>query len=422
MKERRVFKFRNHLILILACALVWLSHFNSAVAGTNSAASLVANETAFAFDLYHQLKDGDGNLFFSPYSISTCLGMTYVGARGKTATQMAKVLHFNMEPEELPASISLLEKQLNEIRESGDVELNTANGLWAQTGHPFLPGYLETCQRDFDARIAKADFRSAATQTANEINEWVGVQTKNRITHLVSHETITDATALVLVNAIYFKGAWLRPFEKTATTNLPFTISKGQTVEAPLMRRTADFAYAETSQFQLLEMGYRSLQINTARMRLWGGRLAMGILLPKKMNGLKQLEKSLNEAMLSQWLVQLRPQKVEVFLPRFKMTAEFNLTQSLTAMGMAEPLSETADFSGMDAKRDLFISTFVHQAFVDVNEEGTEAAAASGTRMVVNADELSIPVFRADHPFIFYIRDTQSGCILFLGRVTDPTK
>ena len=406
-------------LVFITVAVAMLLAQNVSAAETNATQTLIAGETAFAFDLYGQLKTRDGNLFFSPYSISTCLGMTYVGARGDTARQMARVLHFNAAPLELPTPMGALENQLNEVRQKKGIELNTANGLWAQAGHPFLPAYLQICQQQFGARINQVDFRTGAEAARKEINDWVASQTKDKITDLLQSGVINNSTRLVLVNAIYFKGRWTFPFNKSQTANAPFMITPSQKVQAPLMHQKAMFRHAETDDFQLLELPYADGGAPAGSQN--DGQLSMVVLLPKETDGLKKLERSLNEPALNQWLAQAHSQEVNVFLPKFKMTVEFSLADTLAKMGMSKPFSAQADFSGMDGNRDLFISAVVHKAFVDVNEEGTEAAAATGVTVRASA-VMRTTGFRADHPFIFLIRDTRSGSILFLGRVSDPTK
>jgi serpin B len=378
----------------------------------NAIESLAGGNTAFGLDLYARLKTADGNLFFSPYSISACLAMTYAGARGDTAAQMAQTLHFDTNQNQLAASFGEIQTQLNNEKEKKGIELNIANGLWGQKDHPFLPSFLDMAKQSYGANLKQIDFRTHAITARTEINDWVDHKTKGKITDLIQPGVLGSATRLVLVNAIYFKGSWTRQFDKHSTTKAPFTVTLNQKPEVPLMNLAADFKYADVDGLQLLELPYV------------GDDLSMVVLLPREPAGLKGVEDQLNAQTLDRWLAQAREQKVAVFLPKFKMSAQFSLGKPLAEMGMTDALSPNANFSGMDGKRDLFISAVVHKAFVDVNEEGTEAAAATAVVMRMNAVMMPrpTPIFRADHPFIFLIRDTHSGSILFLGRLVDPTR
>jgi serpin B len=378
----------------------------------NDIESLAGGNTAFALNLYARLKTADGNLFFSPYSISTCLAMTYNGARGDTAAQMAQTLHFDTNQINLAASFGELQKQLNKEQKKKGIELDIANGLWGQKDHLFLPAFLDIAKQSYGANLKQVDFHTHAETARTEINDWVDHQTQGKITDLIQPGVLGPATRLVLVNAIYFKGCWARKFDKPLTTPAPFTVTPNQKPEVPLMNLTADFKYAEVDGLQLLELPYA------------GDDLSLVLMLPREPDGLKGMEDLLNQQTLDRWLAQARQQKVAVFLPKFKLAAQFSLAKPLAEMGMPDAFSPNANFSGMDGERDLFISAVVHKAFVDVNEEGTEAAAATGVVMRMNAVMMPrpTPIFRADHPFIFLIRDNHSGSILFLGRLVDPTQ
>jgi serine protease inhibitor len=395
----------------VAIAMVALSALSVGAAETNAAPALVDGNTAFALDLYSQLRGGGGNLFFSPYSISTCLGMTYAGARGQTADQMAKALHFGGDPDKLAADFQGLQSALNEAQKHKGIELDVANALWAQRGFPFLPAFLDLAHQQYDANIRQADFRAAAEPARQEINEWVLKQTKDKIADLIPPGMV-DGAKLVLVNAIYFKGAWTTPFKTNATFGMPFHTGTGVDVTARMMNQTAEFDYGEPDGLQVLELPYGK------------GELSMVVLLPREPNGLPAMEARLDPQKLEEWLGSARPRKVNVFLPKYKLEEQFELGKTLGTLGMVDAFTERANFSGMDGRRDLLISAVIHKAFVDVNEQGTEAAAATAVavRAMAMMRPEPIPVFRADRPFIFLIRDKRSGSILFLGRVTDPTR
>jgi serpin B len=404
----------KHLLHLTLVALVMTTMIGrpADIKAANDIKSLAGGNTAFALNLYARLKTTDGNLFFSPYSISTCLAMTYAGARGDTAAQMAQTLHFDTNQIQLASSFGELQKQLNNEQEKKGIELNIANGLWGQKDYPFLPAFLNVAKQSYGANLKQVDFHTHAETARIEINDWVSDKTKAKITDLIQPGVLDPMTRLVLVNAIYFKGRWASEFEKQNTRKLPFTVSSAQKIEVPLMSRTADFRYAEVEGLQLLELPYA------------GDDLSMVVLLPRELDGLKGVEDQFNKQTLDRWLAQAREQKVAVFLPKFKMAAQFSLAKPLAEMGMTDAFSRNANFSGMDGERDLFISAVVHKAFVDVNEEGTEAAAATGVVMRSMAVMMPrpTPIFRADHPFIFLIRDNHSGSILFLGRLVDPTR
>jgi serpin B len=385
---------------------------------------LVQGHNQFALELYQNLRSRDGNVFFSPYSISTALAMTYAGAGGTTERQMAAALCLPTAAETrrklgAPArpmtqtrfaqlSGTLL-KQLNTRGNAGKIQLSVANALWAQKGYDFLPAFVKCVETEYDARFREMDFVNAAEKSRDRINNWVEKKTKGKIRDLISPGLLNAMTRLVLTNAIYFKGNWARQFKEELTRPRSFTLLNGRHVDVPMMNQTGKFRYAETEDLQILELPYV------------GDDLSMVILLPRATDGLGHLEKSLKRENLTTWLNDLRKREVVVSIPRFRMTSKFSLERMLASMGMADAFSDRADFSGMTGRRELFISAVVHQAYIDVNEEGTEAAAATGVVMRLTSIQPDRPpVFRADHPFLFVIRDNPSGSILFLGRVQDP--
>lgn len=394
-------------------------------AGPDRETKLVAEgNNRFALQLYQKLQDDKGNLFCSPYSISTALAMTYAGARGATQEQMAQVLCFPtareilerlksdqspMTQEQLAQVFGKTIKDLN-ARGSGDkYELRVANALWGQKDYKFLPAFVGLVEKQYGGTLRNVDFVAAAEQARQTINAWVAKQTNDKIKELISPGTLDAMTRLVLTNAIYFKGNWASQFKKDQTQDQPFTLLDATKVQVPMMNQETRFGYTETDTLQSLEMPYK------------GEELSMVILLPKKMDGIKGLERELTAESLSKWLGALRRRQVIVSVPKFKMTSKFSLARVLQSMGMTDAFTDKADFSGMTDNRDLFISAVIHQAYVDVNEEGTEAAAATGTVMrATSFGPGETPVFRADHPFLFLIRDKTTGSILFLGRVMNP--
>ena len=377
--------------------------------------SVVQASNAFAFNLYANLRGQKGNLFFSPESISTGLSMAWCGARGETAGQMASVLGYRADRPITPEWIAkACGGHLAELFSNPKgYELLAANSLWGQKGYPFVPDYLALLKANYGAGLEEADFRGDTEGARKTINVWVEKETRDKIKDLIPPGLLTGETRLVLTNAIYFKGTWAIPFKKDATADGDFFVAAGEKVQAPLMNQTGYFGYYDAGQWKALEMPYK------------GNELAMVILLPAQVDGLPQMEKDLAAGkVLGDLAANLKTRQVRVTVPRFKTTASILLGKTLAAMGM--PLAfdpSKADFSGMNGGNEsLCIAEVVHKAFVEVNEEGTEAAAA--TAIVMRAGEGmrmdEPPIFRADHPFVFLIRDKKSGCILFMGRLANP--
>ena len=365
---------------------------------------LVNSNTTFALDLYRTLCRGDGNAFFSPYSISQALAMTYAGARGETETQMKQTLCFTLPQNVLHPAFHGLDTDLTQrASDVEDVKLSIANALWGQAGHPFLPDFLAVLDIGYDAGLRRADFIGAPEQARMDINDWVSKKTEGKIEDLMKPGTITPDTRLVLANAIYFKGTWKVRFDAKKTELAPFYRLDGRQVKVPMMRMKEHFPYTENMSYQAIELPYT------------GDTLSMIILLPRA-GTFEDFETDLSVERLDAILAQLCSEKVQLAMPRFELTSEFSLADTLAQLGMPDAFTGAADFSGMDGLRDLFISHVAHKAYVSVNEEGTEAAAATGVSMV-----LSMPgVMTIDHPFIFLIRDIETGTILFIARVLDP--
>ena len=372
--------------------------------------AVVGGNTDFALDLYARLRTNSGNLCLSPYSISTALAMTYGGARGNTAQQMAETLHFSLDQEQLHPIFAQLEAQLKAVQKKGLVQLHVANSLWPHKDYPFLKEYLALTKRYYGTSITPVDYKTASEVARIRINEWIEEKTEEKIKDLIKPGVLTSLTRLVLVNAIYFKGNWARQFEESLTQDAPFYLLPGKTVPAPFMTQEHTFRYGEDEGLQILELPYA------------GDTLSMLILLPRRVDGLSDLEKDLTPANLKTWITHLWEEELAVFVPKFKVLYSLDLNDTLIAMGMRDAFDQTAaNFAGMDGTTLLYISAAIHKAFVEVHEEGTEAAAATGIAMSLGAAPEPPPTFRADHPFIFLIRHNSSGCILFMGRVVDPT-
>ena len=375
--------------------------------------SLVASNTAFALNLYAELAATNGNLFFSPYSISTCLGMLYAGARGDTEQQLSQVLGFSTNQQQFATLFGELQDELETNQQPNAVELNIANALWIQENYPFLPAFLETATNQYQASVSQADFTTQAAEVTQTINNWVAQETQDKIQNCVPPGLIDANTRLVLANAIYFLGVWTASFEETNTSTQPFYVSSTNEVPAPLMYQPkVGLNYMETGDFQAVELPYGSNQL-----------ASMVILLPWQVDGLGQLEEQLSPAFLSSTLAGMYKGDVELFLPRFTLASSFELSDTLAAMGMPDAFANgVADFSGIDGTSNLFVTFVIHKAWGEVNEAGTEAAAATVVGVGGGASPPPPPpIFRADHPFIFLIRDTESGSLLFLGRLTNPS-
>jgi serpin B len=373
--------------------------------------SVVEGNSQFALDLYGELKSQPGNLFFSPNSISTALAMTYAGARGQTADQMSRVLHFPAPQDKLPEAFEALRKMFQTEIETRGYHLSVANRLWGQQGYHFLPDFLAVTRDSYHAELAQVDFVRDPEGARDLINQWVEAQTREKIKDLVPSGVLTPVTRLVLTNAIYFKGDWTRPFPKQATREEDFHVSSDKTTRAPLMHKTDDFRFGALDGLKILDLPYGKGDVSTI------------VLLPDQNDGLTTLEGKLNQKNLTRWLSTLGSRKVEVTMPRFKLTSTFSLSDTLKAIGMSLAFDQDrADFSGMSTQEKLYISAVLHKAFVDFNEEGTEAAAATGVAMTKRAAIRPVPpaVFRADHPFLFLIVDNRSKSILFMGRVVNP--
>ena len=367
--------------------------------------AVAEGSTAFALDLYGKLKAANGNLLFSPYSISTALAMTYAGARGNTAAQMAKTLHFTLPQEKLHSAFGAMIATLQADKKGRGYDLSVANALWGQKGKAFLPEFLDLTKKSYGAGLREVDF--VQTEAARKtINDWAQKETRDKIKDLIPPDVLDARTRLVLTNAIYFLGDWVLAFKPEKTNDAPFTLASGEKVNASMMHQSEHFGLAAGDGFRALEMRYK------------GGELAMIVFLPDKSDGLPALEKSLTPELVAKTVAGLRSNRVNVSLPKFTFTSQFSLADALKSLGMIDAFGN-ADFSGIDGTKGLFISAVIHKAFIDVNEKGTEAAAA--TAVVAGKSLASVPVeFRADHPFLFMIRESRAASILFIGRVMNP--
>lgn len=386
---------------------------------------LVNGNSSFAFGLYRMLKEEDGNLFYSPYSISMALAMTYAGARGETAEQMADTLHFILPEERLHPAYSDLGEELAQrgkgrellvIQPEGDpvkeniegFRLSIVNALWGQEGYEFLNGYLDLVERYYGGGLKILDFIDEPEPSRLEINKWASEQTEGRIQNLLPPGVINPLTRLILTNAIYFKARWENEFSERMTQDDTFYLLDGNTVTVPMMHQKTRFAYAKGGDFQAVRLPYL------------GGEIAMVVLLPRE-GRFEAFEGSLELNKLNDIIGDMAVREVRLALPKFEFEADYRLGKTLSDLGMPAAFSYgLADFSGMDGNRELFISSVIHKTFVSVDEEGTEAAAVTAIPMAGSAPPAGPVDFTANRPFIFLIQDIKTGAILFIGRILNP--
>ncbi len=375
---------------------------------------LVDGNTAFAFDLYQSLSNRDGNLFFSPYSISLALAMTYAGARGETEQQMAETLHFILSQEALHPAFNALDQELasrGEGAQGTDEEgfrLNIVNAIWGQKNYKFLDEFLDVLAENYGAGLRLLDFINAAEDSRITINDWVSDQTEDRIKDLIPQGVIDEDTRMVLTNAIYFNAAWLNPFQKESTQDGTFYLLDGTEVTLPMMSQIESLGYTKGDGYQAVELPYD------------GSELSMVILLPD--NGeFETFEGSLDAELVNKITSDLKDKQIALTMPKFEFESEFSLAEALAAMGMPIAFSGAADFSGMTGTHELTIADVLHKAFISVDEAGTEAAAATAVVMKLTAIPEEPVRVTIDHPFVFMIRDIETGAILFVGRILNPS-
>jgi len=360
---------------------------------------------SFGLDLYRVLSGKEGNIFFSPFSISTALAMTYLGADGNTALQMKQVLHF--EDEGLHESFSELIASLDKPAEA--YRLITANALWVQKNYPLLESFLKDIDRYYRAPVNIVDFVTDLDNSIRKVNDWIEEKTAGKIKNMLTRDDVDSLTRLILTNAIYFKGKWKMPFNEKLTKKDFFYVNENTKVEVDMMELTEKFEYYEDDRVQVLKLPYA------------GSSLSMVIVLPRVNVKLIELEKDLTKEKIEQWLKNLSETRVQLFLPRFKILERLSMKETLVKMGMTDAFSDKANFSKIDGTLKLKIQNVIHQAFVEVNEEGTEAAAATAVIVGIKMAMPVMPViFRADRPFMFFIQEETSNTILFMGRLQKP--
>jgi serpin B len=378
-------------------------------------ATLVDGNTAFSFDLFQELKSEDGNMFCSPYSISLALAMTYAGARGETEQQMADTLHYNLSQDNLHPAFNYLDMELAKRGEGArgkddeGFRLNIVNAIWGQKDFTFLPEFLDTLAENYGAGLRLLDFINETEKSRITINDLVSDETEGRIQDLIPQGQLDAATRLVLTNAIYFNAAWQYRFEKSMTSDSVFHLLNGQDINVPMMRQTESFGYTTGDGYQAVELQYD------------GGELSMVILLPDP-GEYDSFEDQLNVENTNEIINRLQYTQVALAMPKFEFESEFKMKDTLSRMGMPVAFSPSADFSGMTGGKELYIDQVIHKAFVSVDEAGTEAAAATAVDMKLTSMPAEPVNVTIDHPFIFLIRDIETGTILFVGRVMNPVE
>ncbi len=377
--------------------------------------AVVKGNTTFAINLHQIERAKPGNLFFSPYSISTALAMMYGGARGDTAQEIARVFHFDAPQADLPQTFSDLAHRFDEIAAGTNVQLHVANSLWYQRDYHVTEAFMKLSRDAYHADVESVDFVGNSAAACASVNAWVAHTTQDKIRELLEPGQLSPLTRVVLCNAIYFKGTWAAQFNPRATRPAPFFITPQQSIATPMMSQTLRLRDRSLEDVDIFALPYK------------GNEVSMIILLPKAKDGLAAVERQFDDGKLADGLAALDATpmvKADLTLPKFKLDLRLELTSALKEMGMRSAFDPAqADFSGITGRRDLSISSVVHQAYVDVNEEGTEAAAATAvvarTSAVMREETI---VLHADHPFLFLIRENQTGTILFLGRMVNPSK
>ena len=387
-------------------------------AGDADLAGLVNGNSAFAFDLYETLRTQEGNLFYSPHSISLALAMTYAGAGGRTASQMADTLRFSLAQDRLHPALNALDQELAsrgadvQGRDGEGFRLNIVNAVWGQQGHPFLEAFLDVLAESYGAGVRPTDFVASPEESRIAINDWVAESTEDRIKDLIPQGIIDSLTRMVLTNAIYFNASWVSPFNEASTRAQPFHLLDGSSVDVPMMRTSEDFGYAAGDGYQAVDLPYV------------GHELSMTVIVPDR-GRFREFEDSLDAVLAELIIANLGFRHVTLDLPRFEFESQFRLSEALKSMGMPDAFDKaSSDFSGMDGRSCLagdpgclYIREVVHKAFVSVDEAGTEAAAATAVVMQTESAPQNPVAVTVDRPFIFLIRDRETGAILFVGRV-----
>ncbi|HPI29762.1 MAG TPA: serpin family protein [Bacteroidales bacterium] len=415
MKTLNLFFTAGLVSLVLLCACKTNKN-NMSTTSTPSeenspAFSIAESHNRFAFDLYKNISTKPENMFYSPYSISTAMAMTYTGARGNTEKQMGAVMHFPPNSMDFNNQNNAGLKEINALNDGNALNTYTANSIWAQKDFKFKENFIGALKDSYLSSLHTVDFIKETEQSRLLINKWVETETKEKIKDLIQPGLIDYLTRMVLVNAIYFKADWETAFDGTLTKKMPF-------FQDETKQELCDFMFAERDfKFYEQEDGLKAIEVPYSK-----GKMSMLVILPKDINGIFGLTKETGLDWYNKINSGLAMKKVKLWLPKFKTTSEFELSEMLQQMGMKDAFTDNADFSGMTGKKDLKISKVIHKAFVEVNEAGTEAAAATAVVMRVKSMPVNQPEFKADHPFLFIIKENTQNRILFMGNIFNPAK
>ena len=397
-------KMKKSIILaVISILILSQSSYSQAVD------DVVTGNNEFTFSLYEEINNEATNIFFAPYSISSALAMTYNGAREETKKEMADVMNFNKNEEILSKKFSTLNSHITSLT-SKKIQLDIANSIWGQQDYGFEKRFLVLNNKYYGAGVKEVNFKENYKSIRKDINKWVEAKTQEKIKDLIKSNMLDPMTRMVLVNAIYFNGKWKFPFKAEDTYEDVFYIYSECKTKVDFMERQVSLKYYEDDLAQVVEIPYA------------GKSLSMMVILPKEKYGMEQLEDQLGENLYHSYQKSMTTKKVKLTLPKFKITDDFELNKPLKNLGMKSAFSKNADFSGMTGQKDLYISNVVHKSFIEVNEEGTEAAAATGVVMRKTSVNMEKKEFKADHPFVFFIKDNKHDTILFMGRIMNPKK
>lgn len=377
--------------------------------------SLVMTNNDFGMEIYRQLSQNEENLVFSPYNLSTALQMLYAGSQGLTQSQMARILHFVLAPEQLYQSAAELSHSLTSNRKGvyEDSFLTISNSIWVQSGHAILPEFEKTVTEKFKGAVKAADFINKADASRVEINQWIKSQTRGKITDLLGPRDISETSRIVLVSALFMSGKWQNQFDPNLTRPTAFFPYPSKTITVPMMSVTDYFPYIQQTDFSMVELPYST--------KAPSPKLSMLIVLPHKTFGLKDVERSLSAQRLLSLVGQMKPARLTVTVPKFKISSNYSLRQVLEKLGLIDPFSAKADFSGINGAQNLMVSNVLQKAYITIDEKGTEAGVATAVPMGLKAIREPTPeLFLADHPFQFYVIDKLSGSIIFMGRIIQP--